>query len=1063
MDLRAQLQDHLGAAFVLGRELGGGGMSRVFVADEVRLSRTVVVKVLSPDLVAGINAERFEREILLAASLQQANIVPVLAAGEVAGLPYFTMPFVEGESLRNRLTGGGLPIADVLAILRDVTKALAYAHARNIVHRDIKPDNVLLSGGTAVVTDFGIAKALSASRTAGAGATLTSVGTSIGTPAYMAPEQVAGDPNFDHRVDLYALGCMAQELLTGKPPFADRTPQRILAAHLSETAPSITSLRPDCPAALSALVARLLQKDPADRFQSANDVLHALDAVNTTSTPTLALGAPGSFPKVLAIYLLALGAVAILAKAAIVGIGLPDWVFPGAMAIMLLGFPMLLFTAYTKRIARHAATATPTLTPGGTRLPPAGTGTMATIALKANPYLSWRKTARAGAYAMAAFILLVAGFMTMRAFGIGSAGSLFAKGQLAADDKIVLADFRVADADSALAPIVSAAVRAAMSQSKSVRLVEQADVAQLLQQMQRPRATALDSTMAREVAQRAGAKAVLGGRLARIGTGYAVSLELVSADRGATLASFQGTANGPADLLAVVDKLTRDLRGKIGESLRQVQRTVPLEQATTASLDALRKYSQAVVANDIDGDYDRAVTLLRQAVAYDSTFALAWRKLGLAIGNSAGSPAARDSALTKALRYSDKLPDRERNLAAGAYYGYSVAGADRGKTVAAYQAVYAADSTGSGAIVAVGDLGQLFATRHQYDSAERYARRASALHGGPLTSASLVQVLLAASQVDSAAALLDSLVKAVPAVANADVVTLSRYLIYHARNQRDSADALLAKGVASPVPATRIRGLEQEEDDALMTGRLTRAVNADAAMMALLPGRGIAAVDGITAAAADIVYRSDFAAGVRALDAVVAGPQWSQTAPQYRPYLLVVGLYAFAGRPDRARDVLARNMALDPAAKAPDSRSDQAAAEGFIAVAEHKYPEAIAKFHASAVGADGEPSTCVACADYGLARAFDQAGQADSAFRYFRAYLSESVADRLPADPLFLAATYKRLGELYEARHDKTNAIAQYQALTDLWKGADPDLQPVVAQARKRITELQAQEGAKLP
>jgi serine/threonine-protein kinase len=307
--LCAQLQAHLGNAFVLERELGGGGISRVFVANEVRLSREVVVKVLSPELAQGLNAERFEREILLAASLQQANIVPVLAAGDIDGLPYFTMPFVEGESLRSRLTGAGLPIQDVLAILRDVTKALAYAHARNIVHRDIKPDNVLLSGGTAVVTDFGIAKALSASRTAGAGATLTSVGTSIGTPAYMAPEQVAGDPNLDHRVDLYALGCMAQELLTGRAPFADRTPQKMLAAHLSESAMPVSTLRPDCPPGLAALVTQLLRKDPADRPASANDVLRALDAVSTTSSPTLALSAPGALPKVLGLYLLALGAV----------------------------------------------------------------------------------------------------------------------------------------------------------------------------------------------------------------------------------------------------------------------------------------------------------------------------------------------------------------------------------------------------------------------------------------------------------------------------------------------------------------------------------------------------------------------------------------------------------------------------------------------------------------------------------------------------------------------------------------------------------------------------------
>jgi eukaryotic-like serine/threonine-protein kinase len=207
MALREHLQSALGSTYSLERELGGGGMSRVFVAEDSTLGRKVVVKVLAPELGGGVNLDRFKREISLAARLQHPHIVPLLTAGEVDGLPYFTMPFVEGESLRARVSAGELPVNDAIAILRDVAKALEYAHSKGVVHRDIKPDNVLLTGGSAAVTDFGVAKAVSESTQSGT--TLTGIGVALGTPAYMAPEQAAADPTTDARADIYAFGAMA--------------------------------------------------------------------------------------------------------------------------------------------------------------------------------------------------------------------------------------------------------------------------------------------------------------------------------------------------------------------------------------------------------------------------------------------------------------------------------------------------------------------------------------------------------------------------------------------------------------------------------------------------------------------------------------------------------------------------------------------------------------------------------------------------------------------------------------------------------------------------------------
>ena len=281
--LKRQLQASLGANYTIERELGGGGMSRVFLATETPLGRSVVVKVLPPELAHAVSVERFRREIAMSARLQHPHIVPLLTAGETEDLPYYTMPFIDGESLRARLSRvGELPLVDIVRVLRDVAGALAYAHEHGVVHRDIKPENVLFARQHALVADFGVAKALSASTMAEM-ASSTSLGIALGTPAYMAPEQAAADPTMDGRADLYALGVMAYEMLTGAPPFAGRNAQATLAAHASEMATPVSVRRPTTPPALAALVSRLLEKRPADRPQTAQEVVDALEGVVTTS------------------------------------------------------------------------------------------------------------------------------------------------------------------------------------------------------------------------------------------------------------------------------------------------------------------------------------------------------------------------------------------------------------------------------------------------------------------------------------------------------------------------------------------------------------------------------------------------------------------------------------------------------------------------------------------------------------------------------------------------------------------------------------------------------------
>jgi serine/threonine protein kinase len=287
--LQAELQAALGERYALGRELPRGGMSRVFVAMENSLRRNVVIKVLSPELAATLSAERFKREIALAARLQHPHIVPLLSAGLAGEHLYYTMPLVDGESLRGRIDRERpMAFSDTITIVEEVARALAYAHEEGVVHRDIKPENVMFFHGQAVVLDFGIGKALVRASTSETEIMrITQAGMSLGTPTYVAPEQAMGDAALDHRADLYALGVVAYEMLTGHPPFAGRSPQQVIEAHAHRKPEPIEARRPDVPRHLAAIVMQCLEKLPADRPGSGDEIVRALNPAAGARGPSL--------------------------------------------------------------------------------------------------------------------------------------------------------------------------------------------------------------------------------------------------------------------------------------------------------------------------------------------------------------------------------------------------------------------------------------------------------------------------------------------------------------------------------------------------------------------------------------------------------------------------------------------------------------------------------------------------------------------------------------------------------------------------------------------------------
>ena len=946
-ELTARLQAALGSAYQLESELGGGGMSRVFRFTDTRLGRAVVVKVLPPDLGASVNIARFQREIAVAAKLQHPHIVPMLTAGSHDDLLYYIMPYIDGQSLRTRLADDPrIPIGDTIRILREVADALAHAHAHGIVHRDIKPGNVLLSGKHAFVTDFGVAKAVEEST---GKAALMTMGVALGTPAYMAPEQAMGDVNTDHRADIYALGVLGYEMLTGRTPFTGISPQALVTAHLTEQPGPVGKFRPDVPSTLAAVIMRCLAKQPADRWQSATEVLDQLEQMVTPSS--------------------------------------------------------------------------------GIAPPPRRMG-------------GWSIRRRVAAGVIGVVALATAGFLGLRVFSVGSAGTLLASGVLEERDRLVLAEFENRTSDSTLGPSVSEAFRIDLAQSRAVRLLDAPAIASALERMQRAPGTRIDLALARDLAQREGAKAVVRGQIDPVGTGYLLAAELVSAADGSVVVALRENARDDAELIDAIDRLSKGLRQSIGESLRAIRASAPLERVTTGSLDALRLYSQGVNA-EMKGDFDRAISFQERAIALDTGFAMAYRKLAMELYNTSNSRARINAAASSAFRHRDRLPPIERYLATATYY--SRVEFDSVKTAEAYRAVLDLDPDN---FIAGNNLTELYVNSRRFAAAESLGLRFLSTGNFPIYI-NVTRAQLGQGKLDDAAAVMRAY--ELTAAGTPTAVWLHAFLDEN-RESFDSAEARQRSlrgqqlGLAWEAwQASHLYALLQ------LRGRLAEAtVEArrymDVSERRELPGSYVASA--VQLAMTQLRFEQSPAAARRTVDAALRRHPLATIQAEDRPYSLVIMFLAEAGQVEEARQLLSEYQAAIPEVarrRDPFLRSAEAA----IALAEGQRAEAIRLYRAWHT-----ELPCARCGLYEIAGIYDQEGQLDSARIVAERALTSLGLFRVFEDTWWLALTYKRLGELYEQRGDTTKASGYYSKFVDLWKDADPALQPTVRDARNRIAKL---------
>jgi tetratricopeptide (TPR) repeat protein/tRNA A-37 threonylcarbamoyl transferase component Bud32 len=947
-DERVRLAEALVDRYRITRELGQGGMATVYLAEDIKHGRKVAVKVLRPELAATIGPDRFLREIEIAARLDHPHILPLYDSGEAAGFLFYVMPYVEGESLRDRLDREKqLPLEDALQIAREVADALSYAHRHDVVHRDIKPENILLSGGHARVADFGIARAMSAA----GGQRLTQTGLAVGTPVYMSPEQATGSADLDGRSDLYSLGCVLFEMLAGEPPYTG-SPETIIRQHLMAEPPSIASRRPAVPPQVAAALARALAKTPADRFSPVGQFADALRPI--------AVSTPAAGP------------------------------------------------AYN--------------------LPPA---------TRLRPRWALRM---AGAVAL----LVAAGLGAARLLHLGPWASLISQGMIANRERVILADFENRSTDSTAGATVTELMRIGLSRSQVVSLVDPGQVSRILEMMERDPSQGLSASTAIEAAERDGIRAVITGEVVSVGSQIALTARMVSVS-GNMLVAESETAASPDELTGAVDRLSGRLRERFGETLPRAEDAQPLDKVTTGSIKALRVFSQGLQASN-QGDQARALQLIDEAVAIDTTFAMAYRKLAILLNNEGENRSRAVWAAGQAYQYRDRLTDREKYLVVAAYNTVVTGNTDQ--TISAYRTLldlYPDDT------YALNNLGVVYSgLRDKPRAAEYYARALAVDSTLSLHYSNLADALGGLRLFDSAEAIARKFERRFP---DNPSVKLSYTINAANRGDYDSA-AVLVKGLMADQKGTvyweaiayewwgHLDALRGQMGSARRQWREALRITADRGM------GGAYVLRTARRAVGERFLLDDPAAARRLLDSALARYPLDQLPPLDRPYGNLAMAYAVAGDLPRAKALTAEYDRTPGADHAPDAERWVHGARGVVALAEGRNEDAITEFRQLDLG-----NPCGTCGYPWLARAFEQAGNLDSAETYYRTFVDTPSAE-LWYDDAHMVHSLRTLGRIYEARGDKAQAIEMHSRVAGLYQNAEPEFRPVRDQARAAIVRL---------